>query len=292
MSARRESVSQKSLVSEESLLIEELRKTNARLEDCLLAIAHDFIEPLRTISMFTELLNRHEGLDAKGRRLTDHVAQGVKRMRGLLDGLNALATSCVEEGPRPVNLADVVSEAIQNLEHAFATSGAAVTVDSLPWVHGDRARLLQVFQNLIGNAIKYASDSRPEIYVTAIQSGPDWTIQIKDNGLGIAHEYHQQIFGLLTRLHGPAIPGAGIGLAICKRVIEGMGGEIWVESELGSGSTFCFRIASTNENGVPPGIAGHNGHSTPVSKTSDVLRLFTVDSQRERVDTQEASLGQ
>jgi len=244
--------------------------------------------------MFTELLNRHEGLDAKGRRLTDHVAQGVKRMRGLLDGLNALATSCVEEGPRPVNLAGVASEAIQNLEHAIATSGATVTVDSLPWVQGDRARLLQVFQNLIGNAIKYASDSRPEIHITAMRSGPDWTIRIKDNGLGVAQEYHQQIFGLLTRLHGPAIPGAGIGLAICKRVIEGMGGEIWVESELGSGSTFCFRIASAKETSVPvpSGIAGHHGHSTPVSKAPDVLRLFAVDSQRERVERKEARLGQ
>jgi signal transduction histidine kinase len=117
----------------------------------------------------------------------------------------------------------------------------------LPFVQGSQIQLLRVFQNLILNAIKYRSEMPVEINVTAEPIGHDWIIKVKDNGIGIAPEYQERVFGLLERLHGPEIPGAGIGLAICKKIIEAMGGAIWVESEAGSGSIFCFTITAARE---------------------------------------------
>ena len=226
----------------------ELVRSNARLDDCVYAVAHDFREPLRTISMFTSLLTKKTEMDPGGKLLAQFIVDGVARMAALLEGLHDFALRGFEP-PRSLELQHVVAEALQNLGHAIATSQAIVTVDPLPFVQGSQIQLLRVFQNLILNAIKYRSELPVEIKVTAEPIGQDWIVKVSDNGIGIAPEFHERVFGLLERLHGPEIPGAGIGLAICRKIIEAMGGSIWVESEPGSGSIFCFTIAAAKEAG-------------------------------------------
>ena len=139
---------------------------------------------------------------------------------------------------------DAAAQAVQNLKELLTSSGAAVSIGPLPPVHGNEADLIRLFQNFISNAVKYRSAAALEIHITAEQWGQDWTIKIRDNGIGIAQEYHRRVFRLFTRLHGAEIPGTGIGLHVCKTIVEGMGGTIWVESALGAGSTFCFKVAA------------------------------------------------
>jgi PAS domain S-box-containing protein len=236
----------KSAREQEQRHARELFRSNTRLEDCVYAVAHDFREPLRTISMFTSLLSRKTEMDPSGKKLAQFIVDGVARMSVLLEGLHDFALRGFEP-PQPLELKHVVAEALQNLGHAIAASQANVAVDPLPFVQGSQIQLLRVFQNLILNAIKYRSEMPVEIKVTAEPIGQDWIVKVRDNGIGIAPEYHERVFGLLERLHGPEIPGAGIGLAICKKIIEAMGGAIWVESEPGSGSVFCFTIAAARE---------------------------------------------
>jgi light-regulated signal transduction histidine kinase (bacteriophytochrome) len=144
------------------------------------------------------------------------------------------------------HLNNVAARAIKNLDAAIRGSGAAVTVDTLPAVLGNESHLVELFQNLIGNAIKYRSESPLEIRVSAEQLGSEWVVKIKDNGIGIGPQYRDHVFGLFKRLHGAEISGTGIGLAICKKIVERMGGKIWVESEPDQGSTFSFTIAAVS----------------------------------------------
>jgi PAS domain S-box-containing protein len=229
---------------------EELLRSDVRIEDFAYAVAHDLREPLRTISMFADLLIKQTELDAQGKELTQFIVDGVTRMSALFEGLHAFAVRGFEDPPRPLNLGHVAAEALQNLAAAIASSDVSVTVDPLPSVQGNQGHLVRVFQNLIGNAIKYRSQAPVEIHVSADRLGPDWMIKVQDNGIGIAPEQHERIFRLLHRLHGPETPGAGIGLAICKKIIEAMGGAIWVESKLGSGAVFCFTIPPAQVQGV------------------------------------------
>jgi PAS domain S-box-containing protein len=225
-------------------------RNNAQFQDFAYAIAHDFREALGTISMFTELLVRKTELDASGKELAHVIVAGVARMSALFEGLHGFAVRGSDDPPESLDLRRVVAEVLQNLAAAITASGAIVTVDPLPLVQGNQEHLLRVFQNLIANAIKYRSEAPVEIRVTAERLGPDWMIKVKDNGIGIAPEHHERIFRLLQRLHGPETPGAGIGLAICKKIIEAAGGSIWVESQAGSGSIFCFTIPAAQARGV------------------------------------------
>jgi len=136
---------------------------------------------------------------------------------------------------------------LHDLEYSIATTGSTVTIDPLLPVQGNEKQLLRVFQNLIANAIKYRSAAPAEIYISAECRGDDCVIKVKDNGIGIDPIHHKDVFGLLRRLHGPEISGAGLGLAICKKIVETLGGSIWVESKLGAGATFCFTIAAAQE---------------------------------------------
>jgi PAS domain S-box-containing protein len=243
---------------------EALVRCNAELEDLAYAVAHDFREPLRTVSMFTQLLVKKAELDPHGKLLAQFVVDGVTRMSELFEGLHAFAVRGFDDPPRPVDLGAVVAEVLQNLGHAITTSDAIVTVDPLPFVQGSEKHLQRVFQNLIVNAIKYRSDAPVEIHVTAERLGSDWIIRVKDNGIGIAPEHCETVFGLLKRLHGPEIPGAGIGLAICRKIIEAMGGAIWVNSEPGSGSNFCFTIAAVEEAGVDSAIPDEDRYTKSI----------------------------
>jgi len=144
----------------------------------------------------------------------------------------------------------------------------------LPIVEGDARQLVRVFQNLICNAIKYRSAVPLEIHITAKRAGTDWIVRIQDNGVGIGPEHHESIFRLLTRQHGPEISGAGIGLAVCKTAIESMGGTIWVESQLGRGATFCFRIAAVPK--VEKSLRSAGGYRHPPLNLID-QRTFVSD---------------
>jgi PAS domain S-box-containing protein len=224
--------------------LQELLRANGRLEDLVYAVAHDLRENFRTVSAFSELLLREVGIDARSRELADFVRGGVVRMSSQFENLYFSAIQGLEDDPQPVNLETVLAEVVQGLTHVIGTSNAVVTAAPLPIVLGNDIQLARVFQNLIVNAIKYRSAAPIEIHIQASQRGPDWIIKVSDNGIGIAGADHMRVFRFLSRPHGPELPGAGIGLALCKKLVEAMGGTIWVESNLGAGSTFCFVLAS------------------------------------------------
>jgi light-regulated signal transduction histidine kinase (bacteriophytochrome) len=230
--------------------IDELARSDARLEDFAYAVAHDLREPLRTISMFTELLIEEAGLDAQGKMHAQFVVDGVARMSALFEGLHAFAVSGFDDPAQPLDLGQAVAEVLQNLGHAIKTSNAIVRVDPLPVVRGNQKHLVRVFQNLIANAIKYRGETPVEVHVTAERLGTQWIVKIRDNGIGIAPEHHERVFHLFKRLHGPETPGAGIGLAICRKIVEAMGGAIWTEPAHGSGAVFCFTIAAETDEGA------------------------------------------
>ena len=164
-------------------------------------------------------------------------------MRNLLSDLLAYTeVSETQEPARPVSLNVVLQKALENCKGAIEESKAVVESDELPEAVGYEPHFVQLFQNLIGNAIKYRSEKPPHITISSRQSGGDWLFVLKDNGIGIAPEYHKHVFGVFKRLHGSHIPGTGIGLAICQRVTERYGGKIWVESQVGNGSAFHFTL--------------------------------------------------
>jgi len=226
---------------------QELHSPKTEFENFAWTAVHDLREPLNTISMFTNLLVHDGQFDSDHQPLAQSIMDGVTRMFALLDGLHSLAVPGPSDSSKSFDLRLVVADVLQNVAAAIGTSQAVVTVDPLPEVQGHPNHLLRVLQNLILNAIKYRSEAPVRIHVSAEALGSDWIVKVKDNGIGIAQEYHECIFRPLKRLHGQNIPGAGIGLAVCKRIVEGYGGRIWVESNPGAGSTFCFTIPAAIE---------------------------------------------
>jgi light-regulated signal transduction histidine kinase (bacteriophytochrome) len=229
-----------------SQAMEELARSNAELEQFAYITSHDLQEPLRMVSSFVQLLaKRYKGkLDQDADDFINYAVDGVKRMQSLITDL--LAYSRV--GSRGKEFKQVSSEvvfdhALSNLQMGIKQSGAVVTRDLLPVVTGDNSQLVQLFQNLIGNAIKFKRDGAPRIHVSAQQQGNEWVFSVRDSGIGIEPEYFGRIFLIFQRLHDrKQYPGTGIGLAICKKVVERHGGEIWVDSEPGTGSTFYFTM--------------------------------------------------
>jgi PAS domain S-box-containing protein len=224
----------------------ELRRSNADLQDFAYVTSHDLQEPLRTIASFAQLLGQryHDRLDEQANEFIDYIVSGVHRMKTLIDAL--LHYSQVVNGEPapllPVRLADVVHAATMNLQGVIEESHSRVTYGELPTVRGSHLQLVQLFQNLIGNAIKYRGADAPEVSINAESHGGEWIISVRDNGIGISREHLDRIFGVFKRLHGREIPGTGIGLAICRRIVERHGGRIWVESAPGAGSTFYFTL--------------------------------------------------
>jgi light-regulated signal transduction histidine kinase (bacteriophytochrome) len=227
---------------------EEMTRANLILEEFAYTVAHDLRGPLRTMSAFTELLILKTEMDEKTKEIAGFAVGAAARMTVLLSDLLSLATTDSGEEPVRVDLGNAVTQAIQNLDRGIETSGAVIAVDPLPPVCGDEGHLVRVFQNLIENALKYRREERPEIHVSADRQGREWVIRVRDNGIGIAPEQYERIFQLSRRLHGREIPGTGIGLTVCKKIIERAGGRIWVESgSPGSGSTFCFTTMAIGE---------------------------------------------
>jgi len=230
-------------------LNQELSRSNEELQQFAYVASHDLQEPLRMVSSYTQLLERRyrDHLDDKARKYIHYAVDGAVRMQQLINDLleySRLATR--EAHVVPVRMDHALDAALANLEAPIRENAALVTREPLPEVFGDVSRLTMLFQNLISNALKYRGETRPEVEIGCDILGqgaePFYRISIRDNGIGIAPRYHDKIFVLFQRLHSRAeYSGTGIGLAVCKRIVEAFGGEIWFESKEGEGSTFYFK---------------------------------------------------
>jgi light-regulated signal transduction histidine kinase (bacteriophytochrome) len=225
---------------------EELKRSNAELEQFAYVASHDLQEPLRMVSSYTQLINRRYGerLDADAKEFMHYIVDGAARMKQLIEDL--LAYSRVGTKGKEFKAVSVevpLRKAITNLRAAIEESGAAVTWDPLPTADVDEIQLAQLFQNLMGNALKFRGQGVPRIHVSSEEKDGEWHLTIADNGIGIEPQYFERIFMLFQRLHTMGeYPGTGIGLAICKKVVERHGGRIWVTSKLGEGSQFHFTL--------------------------------------------------
>ena len=226
----------------------QLARTNADLQRFAYVCAHDLREPLRMVTAYTQLLaHRYQGrLDADADEFIRFAVEGALRMDSLVRDLLAYARlGAAGEGVADVDAREIVDEALANLALSIRESDASLRVDPLPRVVGPRVELVALFQNLIGNALKFRGEQRPEVHVSGERdAGSDWaTFRVRDNGIGMDARYADRIFGVFQRLHTRSeYPGNGIGLAICKKVVESLGGEISVASEPGRGSTFTFTL--------------------------------------------------
>jgi PAS domain S-box-containing protein len=224
----------------------ELKRSNAELEQFAYVASHDLQEPLRGIAGLVELLQqRYQGqLDSRADEYITHIVEGTQRMQTLINDL--LAYSRIGrrgEAIQPTPAETALQATRQNLSAAIQEYGATITSDDLPVVKADATQLIQLFQNLIGNAIKFRSERPPHIHVAVAEAGDCWQFSVQDNGIGIDPQYFERIFQVFQRLHTRReYKGTGIGLAICKKIIERHGGQIWVASEPGAGSTFYFTL--------------------------------------------------
>lgn len=226
--------------------LEQLVRSNRELTQFAYVASHDLQEPLRMVTSYVKLLERRykDQLDSDADEFIAFAVDGATRMKGLIDDL--LAYSQVVSRRRtfePSGCSAALDTALTNLKVSVEQSGTVVTRDRLPTVLGDASQLTQVFQNLIGNAIKFRNEQPPHVHVSCQQEEGEWVFSVRDNGIGIEPQHAERIFDVFQRLHSrQEFPGNGIGLAICKRIVEGHGGRIWTDSEPGRGSAFCFRI--------------------------------------------------
>jgi hypothetical protein len=223
-----------------------IERSNADLRHFAYAASHDLREPLRTIAVYSQILERgmRAHLDAENSANLQAIVAAAGRMAHLIDGLleysKAGEIGRTQEESIDTELA--LAAALANLQGSIEDTHAVISHDPLPSVPANEVHFVQLFQNIISNALKYRGADPPSIHVSAQQRGGEWHFSIRDNGQGISPEYHAQIFDLFKRLHGQDHPGSGIGLATCKKIIDQYGGRIWVESQPGSGATFFFTI--------------------------------------------------
>jgi light-regulated signal transduction histidine kinase (bacteriophytochrome) len=233
-------------ITERKKTEEELRRSNAELEQFAYVASHDLQEPLRAIAGMVQLLSqRYKGkLDARADEYIHHAVEASTRMQALINDL--LDYSRVERFGKslsPTNAERALNLALKNLQMLIEENHADITYDPMPMVMADSVQLIQVFQNLIGNALKFHSEQPPRIHIGAEKVAHDWRFSVRDNGIGIDPQYFERIFLVFQRLHTRReSPGTGIGLSLCKKIVERHGGQIWVEAELGQGATFYFTI--------------------------------------------------
>jgi light-regulated signal transduction histidine kinase (bacteriophytochrome)/HAMP domain-containing protein len=229
-----------------TLRSQELLRSNSELEQFAYVASHDLQEPLRMVTSYMQLLERRyrEKLDSDAREFIGFAVDGAKRMRVLIEDLLSYSRIATRGQPfRPTDCERVLEAVEGSLRVAIQESGARVTHGQLPTVVADPTQLQQLFQNLISNAIKFRRNVPPEVHVEAGSKDDSWCFSVRDNGIGIEPRFFDRIFVVFQRLHSrTAYPGTGIGLAICKKIVERHGGSIWVDSELGVGTTFHFTI--------------------------------------------------
>jgi PAS domain S-box-containing protein len=231
---------------------EELKKSNTELEQFAYVASHDLQEPLRMVGSYCQMLQRrYKGkLDKDADDFIGFAVEGALRMQQMINDLLTYSrVGRTGKGVAEIAVEDVVKSAVSNLQAAIAESGAKVTWGALPTLAAEKVQLLQLFQNLIGNAVKFRADDRPiEVRVSAERESDLWHFQIRDTGIGIDKQYLERIFLIFQRLHDRSkYKGTGIGLAVCKKVVEHHGGRIWVESEPGKGTTFHFTMGGVSE---------------------------------------------
>jgi PAS domain S-box-containing protein len=232
---------------------DELTRSNAELEQFAYVASHDLQEPLRMVASYTQLLARRydDRLDKDAREFMVYIVDGASRMKQLIEDLLAysrVGTKGIEF--KRVSAEAALRRALFNLRSAIDETGAVVTHDPLPTLPADEVQLGQLLQNLIGNALKFRSPAAPRIHIETMESELDWQFEVRDNGIGIEPQYYERIFMVFQRLHNKGeYPGTGIGLAICKKVVERHGGRIWVESRPGEGSSFFFTLPKERRSG-------------------------------------------
>jgi light-regulated signal transduction histidine kinase (bacteriophytochrome) len=241
-------VTEKKLAEEQMRkVMADLERSNRELEQFAYVASHDLQEPLRMVSSYTQLLAQRyqDKLDRDANDFIGFAVDGANRMQRLINDL--LSYSRVGTRGKPMEATDshnALGRALANLQASIQESQAIVSNDDLPVVLADEGQLIQLFQNLVGNAIKFRrKDAPPRVRVSAQREGSSWVFSVKDNGIGIDPEFQPRLFVIFQRLHGrDQYPGTGIGLAICKRIVERHGGRIWMESKSGEGSTFYFTL--------------------------------------------------
>jgi PAS domain S-box-containing protein len=237
---------------------EALRQSNDDLSQFAYAASHDLQEPLRMVALYGQLFQKRyaQKLDDDAVRSLGFMITGAQRMEMLLRDLLVYSQAGSDEEPSgPVDCHEILGKVALNLQAAIEQNKARVTWGKLPEVRAHEIRIVQLFQNLVGNAIKYRGGDPPVIRVSALQQDMQWLFCVEDNGIGIKPEYSQQVFGIFKRLHGHSYPGTGIGLAICQRIVERYGGRIWVEPAEPQGSRFCFTLPCIEREHAHPDLA-------------------------------------
>jgi PAS domain S-box-containing protein len=230
----------------------DLEASNHELEQFTYATSHDLQEPLRMVNSYVQLLkNRYDDkLDDDAKVFLDYAAEGADRMQQLINDLLTLSRVSNESDRfKTINMSVPVGRAVSNLKMSIEESNATITVEKLPSANVDPVQITQLFQNLISNALKYQQPgAQPVITITARKEGTSYIYSVTDNGIGIPQNHFERIFVIFQRLHTRSeYPGTGVGLAICKKIVDRHGGQIWVESAEGSGSTFSFTLSNGRE---------------------------------------------
>jgi len=229
----------------------DLARSNSELQQFAYVASHELQEPLRMVTSFTQLLaKRYKGkLDGDAQEFIHYAVDGAMRMQALISDLLSYSRVGTQEKPFESVACDaVLDRVLQNLKIAIDESGAQVYRQALPEVTGDPQQLGQLFQNLLSNAIKFHKNDPPRVHVSAKRNGGDWTISVEDNGIGISAEHQDRIFVIFQRLHTKSeYSGTGIGLAVCKKIVERHGGRIWMEASAEKGATFCFTIPASQK---------------------------------------------
>jgi len=230
---------------------EALARSNAELEQFASVAAHDLQEPLRTLAGFAELLSSRTAkqLDDASKEFINQIANGVGRMQELVRDLLAYSkVDVARQTLKPINTEEVLHQALRNLQSSIESKGALIEHTAMPTITASESQIRQVFQNLIGNGIKFSSEKEVRVRISATPANEGWVFCVEDNGIGIEPRFIDRIFRIFERLHTRTeFPGTGVGLAVCKKVIERHGGRIWVESELGEGARFLFWLPSSPE---------------------------------------------
>ncbi|MFX1551583.1 MAG: ATP-binding protein [Promethearchaeota archaeon] len=227
-------------------IMEDLKRSNEDLQQFAYVASHDLQEPLRAIVSFSQLFEEKykDKVDKNGAEFIHFVTDGAKKMNTLIKDLLSYSRITTHAQPSKLtNLEKILKEAIFNLQEAIKESSAVITHDKMPILKVDKTQFIQLFQNLLSNAIKFRRQEPPKIHVGVKQINDEWLFSVKDNGIGIESKFFDKLFNIFYRLHTKEeYPGTGIGLPICKKIVQRYGGKIWVESEFGKGSTFYFTI--------------------------------------------------